>query len=441
MTSAAAASLETLYSRAAPSGRTALDDYRVQAMTRLKRLGLPNVRDESWRYTDLRELLGTVFTAAAGPQATVLASSSSASVASFNSALRGNEDWPLVVLRNARLIGSSLQSGQGFEVMSLRDCAEREPERLRRLLPQLSDDERSRWALANAASLDDGIVVRVAGICPTPLVILHCSEQPRASIAHSRVLIEALPGSRATMIEHHVSAHGDQGVTNHVSAVHAGEDARLEHYRVIERAAEAAHFDHLQVRCAHDAHVEQHTVCLGASLTRANCQVDLLGERASCDAYALLSAAERTADAAYWVTHAARATVSRQTARVIASGRGRGVFNSLVHVDAKAQQSDSRQSCRGLLLSAGAEIDVRPQLEIYTDDVSCVHGATVGRLDEEMLFYLLSRGLDKNTAHALLVFAFLADVLKRMSLGSVRAAVEAKLIEALPDAHVLKELR
>ena len=141
------------------------------------------------------------------------------------------------------------------------------------------------------------------------------------------------------------------------------------------------------------------------------------------------------------VTHAARDTRSRQTARAIASDSSRVIFNSKVIVNAGAKGADSKQSCRGLLLSPSAEIDTRPQLEIHADEVKCAHGATTGRLDPDMLFYMLSRGLDRETAQSLLVFAFLADVLTGMSLGSAREAIENALISQLPDAQILRKFR
>jgi Fe-S cluster assembly protein SufD len=141
------------------------------------------------------------------------------------------------------------------------------------------------------------------------------------------------------------------------------------------------------------------------------------------------------------VTHNAPHTTSRQTARAIASGTSRVVFNSKVVVSPGAVGAESQQSCRGLLLSPQAEIDTRPQLEIHADEVKCAHGATTGRLDPDMLFYLLSRGLDRATAQSLLVYAFLADVITGMSVPTARAAIQAALITQLPDSQILHQFR
>jgi Fe-S cluster assembly protein SufD len=163
---------------------------------------------------------------------------------------------------------------------------------------------------------------------------------------------------------------------------------------------------------------------------------------ATLDSNALLVGYEnRHVDCVNVVKHAAPNTSSRQTARAIASDTSRVVVNSKVHVFEGAVGSKSEQSCRGLLLSEAAEIDSRPQLEIHTDEVKCAHGATTGRLDPDMLFYLLSRGLDRNTAQSLLVFAFLADVLTGMSVRSARTSIENALINQMPDSQLLRNFR
>jgi Fe-S cluster assembly protein SufD len=149
----------------------------------------------------------------------------------------------------------------------------------------------------------------------------------------------------------------------------------------------------------------------------------------------------RHVDCVNIVRHAAPHTTSKQWARSIASDTSRVIFNSKVVVNAGAEHAESQQSCRGLLLSQTAEIDSRPQLEIHADEVKCAHGATTGRLDPDMLFYLLSRGLERNAAQSVLIFAFLADVLTGMSVASARNAIENALIAQLPDSHLLQTFR
>jgi Fe-S cluster assembly protein SufD len=277
-----------------------------------------------------------------------------------------------------------------------------------------------------------------------PVVILHLSSADRAgTAAFSRVIVEAAPGSSATLLEHHVQGAGSEApLANSATLLSLERGARLEHYRVFASGPSAVHLDSLQVRQRADSECRQFTVTLGGGLIRASLDARLLEPGARIDSHALLAGRERRhVDCVNVVEHAARASASRQTARAIASGSSRVIFNSKVVVDAGASGSESQQSCRGLLLSPSADIDSRPQLEIHTDEVKCAHGATTGRLDPNMLFYLLARGLDRATAQSLLVYAFLGDVLTGMSVAPARAAIEEALIAELPDSQTLRNFR
>jgi Fe-S cluster assembly protein SufD len=227
-----------------------------------------------------------------------------------------------------------------------------------------------------------------------------------------------------------------------VTRIDLHKDAQLEHYRVFSSGSEATHIDSLDVRQDQGSRCSQFTIVLGGGLVRTTLESQLNRAGASLDSYSLLVGhGARHADCVNVVTHAAPDTRSRQTARAIASGTSRVVFNSKVVVCPGAIHADSQQSFRGLLLSPNAEIDSRPQLEIHADEVKCAHGATVGRLDPDMLFYMLSRGLDREAAQSLLVFAFLSDVLTGMSVASARTAIENALIVQLPDSQTLQKFR
>jgi Fe-S cluster assembly protein SufD len=411
-----------------------LAQLRREAMQRFEQLGLPTMRDESWRYTSLRALSTVRFTEA-----------KSAAIADLArlSWLRAGE-WPSLVLVNGHRVTpyGAAENAPGIEVMGLAEMARSDPGRLLSLLPALSDAEHRRWTLLNTALFTDGLYIRFTGRSTTPLIILHVAAAGNdGEVSYPRVIVDADRHAQGTLIEHHVDSNTAAMLCNSVTTLNLNEGANLEHFRVFSTPAPVTHTDHLQVRQGRDSHCRQHTVVLGGGLVRANLEVDLAAELASLQSYSLLAGHEtRHVDCMNRVTHAALRTTSRQTARAIASGRSRVIFNSEVVVNAGAQKSDSRQSCRGLLLSPHAEIDSRPQLQIHADDVKCAHGATTGRLDPDMLFYLLSRGLDRGTAQSLLIFAFLADVLSDMSLPA-RGAIEAALIAQLPDSDILQKFR
>jgi Fe-S cluster assembly protein SufD len=415
-----------------------LTEVREQAMQRFMALGLPGISDESWRYTNLRSLSGVHFSAAQNHERSTLEPFASVSL------LDGAQRAATISMVNGYPWLHSADSViNDIEVFSLKEIARLEPARLARFFEAPSDADNRRWTLLNTALFVDGLYLKITKKVQTPLVILHIGAGGDTdTIAHPRVIIEAAPGSSATIIEHHVAQGERAVVVNSNTHIALGRGAQLEHYRVFATGPDATHFDFLDLSQDQDSRCKQFTIALGGGLVRADMDVHLNQPGAALESQALLVGYEnRHVDCVNTVIHAARDTTSRQTARAIASDTSRVVFNSKVVVNEGAVHSESQQSCRGLLLSQAAEIDSRPQLEIHTDEVKCAHGATTGRLDPDMLFYLLSRGLDRNTAQSLLVFAFLADVLTGMSVASARASIENALINQMPDSQLLRNFR
>jgi Fe-S cluster assembly protein SufD len=414
----------------------ALSALRERAMQRVLRLGLPTTRDETWRYTNLRQLTSKSFTdaPAAGP----------ADVQSQLLLRSGGQPPAVLIVNGHPMLNMSVDPRhEGLEITSLKELSRLNPELIASHIEPLSDAEQTRWRLINTALFEDGLYVKVTGRVAAPLVIMHLSTADDENrVAYPRIIIDAAAGSTATIIEHYVDWGATPPLCNSATHLTAGQASAIEHYRVFATSSAATHIDSLTVRQHGDSHCRQFTFALGGGLVRSSLEVELKEPGASLDSYSLLVGHEsRHVDCVNMVTHAARDTRSRQTARAIASGTSRVVFNSKVMVNARAVHADSRQSCRGLLLSPSAEIDTRPQLEIHADEVKCAHGATVGRLDPDMLFYMLSRGLDRDTAQSLLVYAFLADVLTDMSVADARSAIETALIAQLPDSQILQKFR
>jgi Fe-S cluster assembly protein SufD len=430
-----------------------LAPVREQAMRSFIALGLPTTRDESWRYTNLRSLATRSFvaaTAAPGWAGNAPGPSGSAAPAATLDWLGDIAGMHTIVLVNGTPSPpSSREAVAGLGLESLRDVTRRDAGLLGRRLMQLPDGEPQRWGLLNTALFTDGLYIKVSATLTAPLLLLHVTAAAGANeIAHPRVIIDVAAGCSATIVEHHgqVAHHGDtaagDALCNSATQISLGRHARLEHYRVFAANTGASHIDTLDIRQAESSRCKQFTTALGGGLVRTTLEAHLEEADAELESFALLVGHEsRHVDCVNIARHNARDTRSRQTARAIASGTSRVVFNSKVVVNAGAVHADSLQSCRGLLLSPNAEIDSRPQLEIHTDEVKCAHGATTGRLDEAMLFYMLSRGIDRTTAQSLLVYAFLADVLTGMSEPRIRAAIEAALIAQLPNQQILREFR
>ncbi|HEX4152080.1 MAG TPA: Fe-S cluster assembly protein SufD [Steroidobacteraceae bacterium] len=416
-----------------------LSALRERAMERFLQLGLPSQHDESWRYTSLKKLSAQSYVDA--PRAPSGGLQPTAQLC-----LLGEDERAATVLvvNGYPVLPQRMDlSINGIEINSLQEVSRADRRLMSSFLEPLSDGEIGRWRLLNTALFVDGLYLKVSTRVETPLVILHVATADHpGTAAHPRVIIDALPGSSATIIEHYVQDGPDTPLFNSASLISLERDSSIEHYRVFATDQRTNHLDSLEVRQARDSRCRQFTIVLGGGLTRCSLEAQLNEPGAELESYALLVGhEERHVDCANVVRHAAKHTQSRQIARTIASGTSRVVINSKVVVDAGAAGTESQQSCRGLLLSPSAEIDSRPQLEIHTDEVKCSHGATTGRLDPNMLFYMLSRGLDRETAQSLLIYAFLADVLTGMSVPSARHAIENALIPQLPDPQVLRKFR
>jgi Fe-S cluster assembly protein SufD len=411
---------------------------REQAMQRFLKLGLPSLRDETWRYTDLRSVAAQSFVDAP------LKTSSDVDLTAAHSLLgAASSSRSLLVVNGHPLLRADELAINGIEISSIRELSRLDSKAAQRFIEPATDADQRRLTLLNTALFIDGLYLKVSRHVEKPLLILHISTADAANaVAYPRVIIDVQEGASATIIEHHVAQGELTPLNNSNTHISLAKHARLEHYRVFATGAGATHLDTLDIHQEQDSHCTQFTVALGGGLVRTSLEGHLNQPGAFLDSYSLLVGhQDRHVDCVNIVTHAAPHTRSRQTARAIAGDVSRVIFNSKVIVKAGALGSDSQQSCRGLLLSPKAEIDTRPQLEIHADEVKCAHGATTGRLDPDMLFYMLSRGLDRQTAQSLLVYAFLADVLTGMSVPGARAAIENTLISQLPDSELLRNFR
>jgi len=248
-------------------------------------------------------------------------------------------------------------------------------------------------------------------------------------------------GARASLrlFERHLGVIGS--LANLALSVQLGHGARLEHARLLQPADGARHFETLEAVVGADANYRMIQVTSGAAATRSTALVALEGAGADLGWHtAVLGAGTQTHDAYVRVTHDAPAVRTEQGFRGIAADRSRIAFNGHMRVTARAPGAHSAQTLRGLTAGASAEIDLRPQLEIDIDDVRASHGATIGKLDADMLFYLLSRGLDPATADSLLKWAFIADVIARLSDPAWRSRFEDALAPLLPGAHAARSL-
>jgi Fe-S cluster assembly protein SufD len=250
-------------------------------------------------------------------------------------------------------------------------------------------------------------------------------------VAHPRNLIVAGVNSQARIVESYVGPDGDVTFTNAVTEIVAGENSVLDHYKLQRQGRAAFHVATLQIQQQRSSTFSSHFIGLGGRLVRNEVNAVLGGEGCTCTLNGLYAARdEQHMDNRTLIDHALPHCTSHELYKGILDGRAHGVFNGKILVRQDAQKTDAKQTNQTLLLSTDATINTKPQLEIFADDVKCTHGATVGQLDAEAIFYLRSRGIDLQAARSLLTFAFANDIIGRIQVAPLRAQLEEGLLAA-----------
>jgi Fe-S cluster assembly protein SufD len=400
-----------------------LNALRANALERANALTIPTTRDEEWRFTDLSPLYKTTLRP--------FAESTEVGAGLIEPLLIPEAGSRLVFVDGAFAPNLSVLGHEdGVLACSLASALTRHGERVQAQLAQVVDCGIDPFCAVNTAWLRDGAAVLIDSDrdASRAIHLLFVSASPGAAV-YPRALVVAAPGSRCTVIEDFVSLHQDAGFTNSVMEVAVGENASVRHVRLQRESANAFHIATCGVRVARDGRYSNVNVSLGARISRYNLNVTQAAEGTNfeIDGLALISG-RQLADTHSFLDHAHPRGRSRQLHKCIASGAAHAVFNGKILVRPGARRTDSAQQSRNLLLSERAHVDTKPQLEIFADDVKCAHGATVGQLDAEQIFYLRSRGLYESSARDLLTFAFAAEIVERIALPSVVTRMEDHLV-------------
>ena len=411
-------------------------ERRRNAIDTLATEGLPTSRDENWKYANLRPLEKVRFVPPTVGSPGSQGGSATLTAAELPAAIGGYARYTFVDGVFAPALSAPVAKA-GITVTSLRNL----PTPLH-FAPSKSKD--TRFALLNDAFATDGASIRVSpgADCPTCIeLVFVASVEAQTGSSYPRVELQVEQGARLGLIERHVSVGPGANFVNTSVKVDIARDATVNHYRVQESGPKAIWFDTLSAVLAQGSTYRLHGVNAGGLSSRSTINVLLAGEHADASiSVASLGDRHQIQDAFVRIEHSAPHARSEQTFRGISAGRARVAFNGMVVVRQGAHGTDSRQSLRGLLAGPEAEIDVRPQLQIDTDDVRCAHGATAGKLDDDMLFYLLSRGIDPETAQRLLKWAFLEDVVARIEVPELRRQIERSLAGQMQESVALKEL-
>ena len=386
--------------------------------------GFPTLKDEDWRYTRLGPILDVPFEPAASGTGHGLTSSTIDALA----ADLGGARLVFVNGHFAPELSSVAELPEGATVTNLASMLGHEAERVEPLLSRPLGQHHDAFTALNAALTEDGAFVQVRDgtIVDEPIHLVFFSDTGGSpSVSSPRSLVLAGPRSQVAIVETYVGVSGDVYCTNAVTEVVLEEGAQVEHYKIQDESETAFHLALLDVRQGRDTTFSSHSVALGASIARHEVRVVLEAEGAEVSLDGLyMPRGDQHHDNPILVEHAAPHCTSRQLYKGVMDGHGQGVFNGRVVVRPGAAGSDAAQTNKNLLLSDHAEVDTRPRLEILADDVKCTHGATVGRLDEDAVFYLRSRGVPHLAARGLLVYAFANEMVERLRPEPLRSRVE-----------------
>ncbi|MEO8599590.1 MAG: Fe-S cluster assembly protein SufD [bacterium] len=430
-----------------------LTKLRSAALENFAQNGFPTLHDEEWKYTNVAAIEKHAFLALpdGGKHDASNAASDGTITALVQELALTKDTGHLLVFHNGRHASALSAPGQlpaGVVLGSLADALKQSPEALE---PYLSKNDRQTvFGALNTAFMADGAYLHLPRDTvleqPVHLLFITTGSGADADAAapfsiHPRNLIVAEAGAQATVIEHYAGPDGVVYFTNVVTQIFTAENAAIAHYKLQQEAAQAFHIAGIHAAQQRNSRLESHSITLGAALARNDITTafNAPGSEATLNGLYLVGGKQHV-DNHTRIDHLQPGCTSHEYYRGVLDGRARAVFNGKVIVHPGAQKTNAHQSNHNLLLSRDAEIDTKPQLEIYADDVQCTHGATIGQIDEDQLFYLRSRGVEETMARALLVHAFAHDVIERIQVASLRTRIEQILLTRLPQGDRIKEL-
>ncbi|RDD60743.1 Fe-S cluster assembly protein SufD [Ferruginivarius sediminum] len=411
-----------------------LKRLREEGIQRFGELGIPTPKVEVWKYTNLRALERTAFQPAAGGTATP-------SLDTVPS-LIGEQAGHRIVFVNGRLHADLSRLDRlpdGARLTSFAKALDEDPGLLSDHVGRIAEghDDQAMYHL-NSALMQDGLVLHVRGGVKVeePIEVVSVAAADGEPLSwHPRHLIVLDPDSEATLVENHVSLGGGATFANAVTEITVGAGARLHHYKLQDEATTAFHIHTLHGRVGENAFYDGFGLTVGGKLTRNDLHLRLEGSFSDARLNgAYLQRGKQHCDNTTLIEHCVPDTTCREVYKGALEGKGRAVFQGKLHVHPDAQRTDGHQLSQALLLSEEAEIDAKPELEIYADDVKCSHGSTAGELEKTALFYLRSRGIPYPVARRIMVESFLGGVVEEITTESLRTAFMERITNWLSQA-------
>ncbi|MFN7993667.1 MAG: Fe-S cluster assembly protein SufD [Bryobacteraceae bacterium] len=396
-----------------------LERLREEARQRFSELGYPDTHNEDWRFTSVAPIARTKFVAGAPADG-------------WSQEQRG--DGYVINFYNGHPLPESSKLPRGVEVTTLGKVLRTRPELLEPHLGRYASYQNDAFVALNTAEMQDGAFIQIAkGVVVDAPIYLNFVSMPgkAATVSHPRNLILTGPDSQATIIESYVGGGDHTYFTNPVTEIVAGDHAVIDHYKFQVESEQAFHVATMQVQVGRDTNFSSHSIAFGGGLVRNDVNA-VLSEGSECTLNGLyLVHGDQHIDNHTAIDHAKPHAASHELYKGILDGKSSAVFNGKILVRKDAQKTDAKQTNKNLVLSENAVIDTKPELQIHADDVRCTHGATIGQLDPEGVFYLQSRGIGVADAKNLLIYAFARDMVDRVKVEALREQLEQILLEKL----------
>ncbi len=406
-----------------------LQELREAAVSRFAETGFPTTKDEEWRHTPVTPIVETAFVPVGA------ADVSPETVAPFRFASAAAE----LVFVNGRFAPALSKVSPlpvGLHVSSIADTLSADPGALEPWLHDVARESGSAFAPLNTAFLEDGAFVRIDrnAVIEAPIHLLFYSTAAGApTVSHPRVVVVADEHSEARVVETYAGPDERVYFTNAVTEYYVGARTVLDHYKIQLEGSRGLHMGAQLVRTARESAFSSHNFVLSGQLVRNDIGAVLGGEGGDTTLNGLyLAGGTQLVDTHTTIDHALPHNGSHELYKGILGGRARGVFNGKIIVRPDAQKTDAKQTNKALILSDNAQINTKPQLEIFADDVKCTHGATVGQLDKDMLFYLRARGLGLAQARGMLIRGFAGDIVKRVKIEELRERLDREIMARIP---------
>jgi Fe-S cluster assembly protein SufD len=427
---------ERLRKTAGTNGQSWLMPLREQAMARFAALGIPTTRDEEWRFTNVAPI-GTLAFQRPAKCAKVTAEQ-------IQPYLFG-EQHRLVFVNGYYAPELSAVNGlpNGVRIGSLSGAIKEASDDLKKHLARHAPIENESFTALNTAFMEDGPFVQIPNgvVIAEPIHLLSITTGTNEpAVVHPRALILVGQNSQTSLIESYIGLGSGVYFTNAVTEIVAGENAVVDHYRIQRENSEAFHISTLHVYQNRSSNVSSLSTSVGGLLVRNNVHTILDGEGSDCTLNGLyLTTDKQHVDNHLRVEHAKPHCTSWEYYKGVLDRQSKGVFSGRIIVHKDAQKTDAKQTNKNLLLSEEAQVDTKPQLEIYADDVKCTHGATIGQINKDALFYLRARGISEQAARNIMIYAFANESLSQIKIEPVRKQLEQLLVDRLPGGERLKE--